>query len=124
MFKKNGNDIKPTREEAMTAIPVINSGVSTEKLETGEVLIIYPVTLRPILIKLAQYLGKAPEVTSRKLQLDILGTSVWHLLDGRRSVGQIIKEFAQTHQLHPKEAEVSVTQFLRSLGQRGLIGMR
>jgi hypothetical protein len=60
----------------------------------------------------------------RKLQLDSLGSFVWELLDGKRTVRQIAETLAQEFQLHPKEAEVSVTQFLRSLGQRGLIGLR
>jgi len=32
--------------------------------------------------------------------------------------------FAATHQLEIREAEVSLTQFIRELGRRGLIGMR
>lgn len=110
--------------QALAAIPVINDEVEVAALETGELLITYPVALRPLLKKVARYLGKSPQVTYRKLQLDALGSSVWALLDGRRSVGQIVKKFARIHQLHPKEAELSVTQFLRSLGQRGLIGLR
>lgn len=69
-------------------------------------------------------MGKTPKPVRRKLQLDELGTWVWNCLDGHHSVEQIISKFAHVHQLHPKEAEVSVTQFLRALGQRGLIGMR
>jgi hypothetical protein len=32
--------------------------------------------------------------------------------------------FAETHRLQIREAEVAVSQFIRQLGQRGLIGMR
>lgn len=60
----------------------------------------------------------------KKLQLDALGTEVWDLIDGRRSVRKIIQRFAETHRLHPREAEVSVTRFLRELGKRGLIGLQ
>jgi hypothetical protein len=49
---------------------------------------------------------------------------VWNLMDGKRSVRQLVKIFAGTHRLEPREAEVSVTQFIRELGRRGLIGMR
>ena len=56
----------------------------------------------------------------KKIELDELGTEVWDLLDGRRSVRHLIKSFAGTHQLEPREAEVSVTQFIRELGRRGL----
>jgi hypothetical protein len=60
----------------------------------------------------------------KKFQLDELGTAVWNLMDGKRSVRQLVKIFAGTHRLEPREAEVSVTQFIRELGRRGLIGMR
>jgi hypothetical protein len=53
-----------------------------------------------------------------------LGTEVWGLIDGNRSVRRIIEIFAETHQLQIREAEVAVSQFIRLLGQRGLIGLR
>jgi hypothetical protein len=45
-------------------------------------------------------------------------------VDGKCSVRRIIKIFAETHRLDKKEAEVSVTQFIRELGRRGLLGLR
>jgi hypothetical protein len=60
----------------------------------------------------------------KKLQLDELGTQVWKLVDNRRTVREIVREFARSHQLMEKEAEVAVTRFLRELGKRGLIGLR
>jgi hypothetical protein len=53
-----------------------------------------------------------------------LGTAVWDLIDGRLSVERLIKRFAHLYQLQSREAEMSVTQFLRELGRRGIIGMR
>jgi hypothetical protein len=113
-----------TRKEALAAIPMINTEVTIKKCKNGELLLTYPIILRPWLLKLFQRLGKTASPTYRKLQLDILGASVWSFIDGKRTVGGVIEKFAQAHRLHPKEAEVSVTQFLRSLGQRGIIGMR
>lgn len=122
--KKSKRNTPPTKMQALAAIPIINGEVEVAPLETGELVISYPVTLRPVLKKAARWLGKSPQITYRKVQLDLMGSSVWTLLDGRSSVGQIAKKFARIHQVHPKEAEVSVTQFLRALGQRGLIGLR
>ena len=51
-------------------------------------------------------------------------TEVWGLLDGKRSVRELIAVFADRHRMHPKEAEFSVARFLRELGRRGLIGLR
>jgi hypothetical protein len=60
----------------------------------------------------------------KKLHLDEMGTAVWDLMDGRRSVRRVIQGFATKYQLHLKEAEVAVTRFLRELGKRGLIGFK
>jgi len=53
-----------------------------------------------------------------------LGTEVWELLDGGTRVRDVIRQFAARHSLHQREAELSVTRFLRELGKRGLIGLR
>jgi hypothetical protein len=70
-------------------------------------------------------MNKASEIRrTRKLQLDILGTGVWDLVDGKSTVMEIIDSFTGIHQLYHKEAEVSVIQFLRELGRRGIVGMK
>ena len=125
LFKTKPKRPTISRAEALDRIPVKNRQISENRLDSGEVVISYPVTMRSLFAGLARRFGQA-EVQTRikKLQLDELGTSVWNLMDGERSVRQLIKMFAGTHQLEPREAEVSVTQFIRELGRRGLIGMR
>lgn len=110
----------------MACIPVKGSHVQESRLESGEILLAYPDLKRPWFAGMLQRWGRVDKnaVRIKKLQLDALGTSVWELLDGRRSVLQIIELFAQKYRLHPKEAEVSVSQFLRELGRRELIGLR
>jgi len=94
-------------------------------LETGEVVIEYPMTVRPLIAAVARRLGKSQGLTqTKKLQLDALGTSVWDLIDGQNTVRRMINIFADTHRLEKKEAEVAVTQFIRELGNRGLLGLR
>ncbi|MFC1886362.1 PqqD family peptide modification chaperone [Thermodesulfobacteriota bacterium] len=46
------------------------------------------------------------------------------MIDGKRTVKQIVHLFAESHRLHIKEAEVSVTAFLHELGKRGIIGIK
>ena len=125
VFKKKPKAPSISRTEALDRIPVKNRQISENRLETGEIVIGYPVTMRPFFAGLAKRFGGQEVRTQiKKLQLDELGTSVWNLMDGRRSVRQLVKMFAETHQLETREAEVSVTQFVRELGRRGLIGMR
>jgi hypothetical protein len=60
----------------------------------------------------------------KRIQLDRLGAHVWSLIDGARTVREITAAFAEAHGLDVREAEASVTQFLRSLGKKGLVGLR
>ena len=113
------------RSAALRCTPVKSAMISEHRLENGEVLIRYPVAVRPWMAKLMQRLGRpADAVQSRKLQLDSLGTAVWDLIDGKRSVKEITQTFAGAYRLQAREAEVSVTRFVRELGRRGVIGLR
>jgi hypothetical protein len=124
VFKKKPKGPKISRAEALNRIPVKNIQITEDRLETGEVRIGYPVIVRPFFASLVKRFGGPEEqVQTKKLQLDTLGSSVWDLLDGKRSVRQLIQIFSETHQLQPREAEVAVTQFIRELGRRGLIGL-
>jgi hypothetical protein len=125
LFSKRPKGPTISRAEALDRIPVKNRQISENRLESGEVVIHYPVIMRPFFAGLAKrFGGQEAQIQIKKLQLDELGTSVWNLMDGERSVRQLVKMFAGTYQLETREAEVSVTQFIRELGRRGLIGMR
>lgn len=114
-----------TRREALGGIPVKNRHVREQRLESGELMILYPVTAPPWLERLSKWLGGAatPPRTG-KLQLDLLGSTVWAMLDGQTALRNIAAALAREHQLEMAEAEVAVTQFIRELGRRGLIGLR
>lgn len=114
-----------TREEALRHVPVKNPAVCETRLDSGEVQLTYPQQLRPFMAALSRRIGGGQtRPMERKLQLDALGTQVWDLVNGQRSVKSLIHSFAEAHQIHAREAEVAVTQFLRQLGRRGLIALR
>jgi len=125
VFKKKPTQPSISRAEALERIPVKSTQITEARLETGEIVISYPVTMRPFFAGLVKRFG-GPEVQvrMRKLQLDELGTSVWDMIDGKFSVRKLVERFAKTHQLEAREAEVALTQFIRELGRRGLIGLR
>ena len=125
VFKKKVKGPSISRAEALDRIPVKNVQISEERLENNLMVISYPVAMRPFFAGLLKRFGGAkPRIQMKKLQLDELGTEVWDLMDGKISVRQLIKKFSRNYKLEPREAEVSVTQFLRELGRRGLIGMK
>jgi hypothetical protein len=124
VFKKKSKKPTLSRAESLRRIPVKNIQITETRLETGEVVIRYPVTMRPFFAGLVRRFGGTEvQIQMKKLQLDELGTSVWDMINGKYSVRQLVERFARTHRLEAREAEVSVTQFIRELGKRGLIGL-
>lgn len=124
MFKKK--DIL-AKHDALLCIPEKNRLVKETPLDSGDLILSYEAAYRPFFVKIQKIIRRTTPPSrsfQRKIQLDKLGGDVWSLMDGVRNVKTIIKEFAGLHQLNYKEAEISVTLFLRSLGERGLIGLR
>ena len=63
--------------------------------------------------------GRLPEFGL--VALDEVGTSVWEMCDGEHTVRDLVRVFAEKHQLARKEAEVSMLTYLKQLGQRGIV---
>ena len=125
VFRKKRTGPKISHSAALNCIPVKNLQASETRGETGLALLCYPVEIRPWIAGwIRRFGGVSDGVRIKKLQLDELGTAVWDLLDGKQTVDQVIQRFTAMQRLHPKEATVAVTLFLRELGKRGLIGMR
>jgi hypothetical protein len=59
----------------------------------------------------------------KKIRLDEVGTFVWNLCDGERTIEQIVTEMVSEHKLTRREVELSLTEFLRTLAKRGMIGV-
>ena len=114
-----------TRTEALAGVPRIPPSATWVVLENGDILIEYPLHIKPFFIQLANRFDKGvkPRPT-KKLQLDGMGSRVWQMFDGEKDVKAIIREISEQSGLSLQEAEISVTTFLRQLGQRGLITMR
>ena len=122
--RKTGRRALISRDDAFGCTPVKNRHVRESRLESGEVVVHYPVAQHPWMAKLVRFLGKeAAAPRDGKLQLDALGTAVWDMIDGERSLRRVVAAFAASHQLEVREAEIAVTQFVRELGRRGLVGL-
>jgi len=59
----------------------------------------------------------------KSFDLDDLGAFVWHAIDNRRSVEDLIRHFAKQKTVNLREAEVAVTAFLSTLAKRNLIAL-
>jgi hypothetical protein len=113
-----------TRREAMALSPVKSRDVLADEAPSGCVRLSLPVAVRPALAGLARRFGLWDGRVLRKtVELDAMGSAVWRLIDGRRSLGQIAAALAERFGLDAREAELAVAEFLRQLGRRGAIAM-
>jgi hypothetical protein len=132
MFERSGKKTRSpdnsdiiTRDHALECVPVRNPEVDEQEKDNGELILNYQVRIRPWFQSVVQKItGRAEDIIKRKLELDALGATVWGMIDGQRKVRELIDDFQKMHQLNRREAEISVTTFLKELGKRGLIVMR
>ncbi len=109
-----------TRSQAMSARPIRNPSLAWHEDEEGHVVVVLP-RRKDFVGKLLAWLFMVPE--SRPVSLDEIGTKVWHMCDGEHSVHDIAKTLADEYRLTMREAEVSLAEFLRRLGRRGMIAL-
>jgi hypothetical protein len=108
-----------TREQALEARPVRNPSLKWRLNEEDGVEIIVP-RRSDRLGRVLGYVFYVP--TSRPVVLDEVGSRVWHLCDGERTVAEIVQMMCDEYKLGKREVEVSLTEYLRTLGKRGMIG--
>ena len=99
--------------------PTRNDSLRWEENDNGEVQVFIErqETWKVRLLSKVFYIPK-----ERKITLDEVGTEVWRMCNGRNSVGDMIELLSDKYQLNRKEAEVSLLQYLKTLGQKRFIG--
>lgn len=108
-----------TREQALSARPVRNPSLKWRKNDDGEAIIVLP-RRADAMGKFLAWMFFVPE--TRPLVLDEVGTFVWHNCDGTSSIAELSEKLRQKYRLGRKEAELSLTEFLKMLAKRGMIG--
>lgn len=109
---------KFTKAQALETVPFQNPNVQAERDEQGNLILALKVRRTPAASLLSKIFFTPPQ---RRVALDQMGTWVWQRCDGKRTVRGLIDELARRYKLNPREAEMSLTTFLRSLGERGLV---
>src|SRR5210317_1718408 len=96
VFRKKKSEQHLSRTADLQHRPAKSLHITESRLESGDVLLEYPLTVRPWLAAVSKRLGRSNEIVKiKKLQLDALGTAVWDLVDGKRSVRRIVQIFAE-----------------------------
>jgi hypothetical protein len=108
-------------EPMLRAKPVRNRAAEVDREHTQQLRLTVKRKPHPLLVPPISWFIRPR--TSKTLILDPLGESVWELCDGVRDVESIIDIFADRHELTFHEARVAVTDYVRSLVQRGALAI-
>lgn len=114
------NKPKIEKKQALAIVPVRHPLV--EWTHSGDEVVLTIPTRKD---RLARFIKKVirdlPE--TRQITLDEVGSCVWELCDGNRSIDSVVAAVVKSQQLTRREAEVSVTTFLQMLAKRNLVGL-
>ena len=97
--------------------PSIKAGISTEFNEEGFAAIVIPRFNKAWMAKMFLPKNKKNEI---RLQLDKHGTSVWTLINGENTVGDIINTLSNAAQ-EEQQFEQRIILFLQNLYRNGFI---
>src|SRR5438445_8612222 len=111
---------KITRQEILTAVPMRNSLIEWETNNQDEVMLKIP-RREDRAGRILHRVFVAPSF--KQVVLDEVGSDVWQLCTGENNVDTIVKTLAKKYKLGRREVELSLANYLRTLAQRGYIGL-
>ena len=127
--KLTGKRPEFSRSEVLAAIPLRNPRVEWERLtpdpedpESVPVIRMKIPRRADRMGNLAAKIFRLPDF--RKMELDEIGSGVWDMCDGTRTVEDITKALVSGYRLNRRQAEASVTAYLKMLAERRLIALK
>lgn len=110
-----------SREQSLRAVVIPSDSIAAARTAGGLVALEVPFRTSPLLERLTKWAGG--KMGTRTVELDEVGSFVWDLFDGKTTVREMIDRLAARYKLNRKEAEVSITAFIRTLGKKGLVAI-
>jgi len=132
---RKGADVSAARERSLATRPIRNPFVRTERPEGGAegegagggAVLRIPIerTRRGRLVAwILKRLSRRPVPEFKHIELDEIGAFIWNLCDGTRTTREMIAQLASAYHLNRRDAEASLSEFLRMLGRRSLVGFQ
>lgn len=119
MFTRKPKPLAPTREDSLAMRPLRMTDVAMDVDAAGNGKLRVP--MRPT--RLAKFLAAKMPARSKTFEFDAVGVYLWSQLDGKTSVEQLIRRIGKQYKLELRQAEASTVAFLKTLMQKGLVGM-
>jgi hypothetical protein len=114
------------RSEVLAARPVRNPAVEwarEQRTEDSPLVALLKIPRRKDKFgNLVAKLFRLPDF--RKLELDEIGSDVWEMCDGANSIEALTKAICAKYRLNRRQAETSVTAYLRMLAERRLVVLK
>ena len=120
LFRRKERRPRLDRRESLAARPVLNRMVKVERAQDGSIVLQVPRPDNMMVRWVSRSFGLAPY---KRVALDELGTFVIEHCDGEHTVRDIVDKFSKKYRLNRREAEVSMSTFLRDLARRSVIGL-
>ncbi len=106
------------RKHSLMGVPVVNPEVSWKEKSGGVLVVSVRVKRAPGLLGMLR-----PKEFDRRFELDALGAFVLTQIDGKKTALQLKDEFVARFKVHPREAEMCIVSFLKTLLQRCIISI-
>jgi len=109
-----------SKEQFLRMVPLRNPLIKWDKYPTGEVFLLVPRDKGRRWNLFSKFVNVPRE---KKVVFDKVGSHVWELCDGKRSVNDIVSEMLKAYKLGRKEAEVPLGIHLQKLVKRGYLAL-
>jgi hypothetical protein len=119
--KGKGEDQEVSKHIFLDVKPIRNSEVRWVKNQQGFITLLIPLKQPQKKRRKSVFSMFSSSPQEKKLQLDSLGSVIWELCDGEKSVKDIVQFLNNMIKMQPNEAEVSLNIFLDQLSKRGLL---
>ena len=109
-----------SRHDAMQIMPIRNPSLEWELNEDGNAVISLP-RRQDLKGRILTFFFSIPE--SRPVVLDEVGSFVWQRCDGEHNMHELVTSLRKEYRLNPKEVQVSLLEYMKMLGARGMIAV-
>ena len=108
-----------TARRLLDAKPLRLFGATPQRIAAGQWRLTVPLKQKTWMTLFV----RRPLGLTKTFELDDVGRAVWESCDGETTVRQIITDLAERHRLNVREVEVATLAFLKTLVQKGLVGI-